>query len=74
VIIFIQLVQTLVYDLINIQSSPVVEFLVQVFIAMLVLPLEARLRGFMQKAAEGKYDLAKILGARRPEPPERGVA
>ncbi len=65
VIMFIQLVQTSVYSLINIQSSPVVEFGVQVMIAMLVLPLEFRLRNFMEKAAEGRYDLSKVLKARR---------
>lgn len=57
VIIFIQLVQTSVYALINLQSSPVVEFLIQVFIAFLVLPLEVRLRNLMQRASEGRYAL-----------------
>jgi hypothetical protein len=61
VIMFIQLVQTAVYALINLQSSPVVEFLIQVFIALLVLPLELRLRLFMENASEGKYDITKLL-------------
>jgi hypothetical protein len=61
VIMFIQFVQTLVYALINVQSSPVIEFLVQVFIALLVLPLELRLRTFMEHAAEGRYDISKLL-------------
>jgi hypothetical protein len=61
VIMFIQLVQTGVYALIDLQSSPVVEFLIQVFIALLVLPLELRLRTFMENASEGKYDITKLL-------------
>lgn len=65
VIIFIQLVQTSVYSLISIQSSPVVEFLIQVFIAMLVLPLETRLRRLMQNASQGKYDLSKLLASKK---------
>jgi hypothetical protein len=61
VIMFIQLVQTAVYSLINLQSSPVVEFLIQVFIALLVLPLEVRLRTFIEHASEGRYDLNRML-------------
>ena len=66
VIMFIQLVQTTAYSLIDLQSSPVVEFLIQVVIALLVLPLESRLRSFMEKASEGKYDMSKLLG-RKPK-------
>jgi hypothetical protein len=66
VIMFIQLVQTTVYALIDLKSSPVVEFLIQVFIALLVLPLEMRLRKFMEEASQGKYDLAKLFG-RKPK-------
>jgi hypothetical protein len=61
VIMFIQLVQTAVYSLINVSSSPVIEFLIQVFIALLVLPLEVRLRTFMEHASEGRYDINKLL-------------
>ncbi|HZY78614.1 MAG TPA: triple tyrosine motif-containing protein [Cyclobacteriaceae bacterium] len=62
VIMFIQLVQTTAYSLIDLKSSPVVEFLIQVTIALLVLPLEMRLRKFMDEASQGKYDLAKLFG------------
>jgi ligand-binding sensor domain-containing protein len=62
VIMFIQLVQTTAYSFIKLESSPVVEFLIQVFIALLVLPLEVRLRKFMEHAAEGKYDVSKLFG------------
>jgi hypothetical protein len=62
VIMFIQLVQTTAYSLINLESSPVIEFLIQVTIALLVLPLEFRLRRFMEDASEGKYELVKLFG------------
>lgn len=61
VIMFIQLVQTTAYSLIDLESSPVVEFLIQVTIALLVLPLEFRLRRFMEEASAGKYDLSKLF-------------
>lgn len=61
VIMFIQLVQTSAYSLINLESSPVIEFLIQVTIALLVLPLEMRLRRFMDEASQGKYDLGKLF-------------
>jgi ligand-binding sensor domain-containing protein len=65
VILFIQLVQTTAYSFIKLESSPVVEFLIQVSIALLVLPLELRLRKFMERASEGKYDLSKLFGDKR---------
>jgi hypothetical protein len=61
VIIFIQLVQTSVYSMINLQSSPVIEFLIQVFIAFLVLPLEVRVRNLMQRASEGNLLKRKVI-------------
>lgn len=67
VIIFIELVQTTVYALVSIQSSPVIEFLIQVFIAMLVLPLEERVRTIMQKAAEGRYSRLRTINTKELE-------
>lgn len=61
VIIFIQMVQTTVYSFINMESTPVMEFLIQVFIALLVLPLEVRLRNLMERASEGKFDITKLI-------------
>ncbi|HMJ69569.1 MAG TPA: triple tyrosine motif-containing protein [Cyclobacteriaceae bacterium] len=65
VILFIQLVQTTAYSFIKMESSPVIEFLIQVSIALLVLPLELRLRKFMEQASEGKYDLSKLFGRKK---------
>jgi len=61
VIMFIQLIQTTAYALINLKGSPVIEFLIQVVIALMVLPLEQRLRKLMEDASQGKYDLGKLF-------------
>ena len=52
VIMLIQLVQTVVESWLTIQSSPVIEFFVQVAIALLVLPVENSLRKFMMRNAD----------------------
>ncbi len=65
VIMIIQLVQSTAYSLIDLQSSPVIEFLIQVTIALLVLPLELRLRRFMEDASQGKYELGKLFARKR---------
>lgn len=64
VIMLIQLIQSAAYSLINIKSSPVMDFFIQVSIALLVLPLESTLRKFMTKAADGKFTLGKLVGGR----------
>lgn len=61
IILFIQLVETSVYSFINLRSSPVIEFFIQVVIALLVLPLEQRLRRFMEMATAGKYQISKLF-------------
>ncbi len=68
IILFIQLVQTSVYSFINLRSSPVIEFFIQVAIALLVLPLEQRLRRFMEMATAGKYQISKLF-----MPPQRNL-
>lgn len=57
VIMLIQFIQTGVNSLIDFKSSPVVEFFIQVLIALIVLPIESNLRMFMQKASEGRYQI-----------------
>jgi len=61
IILLIQLIQTSVYSLINITSTPVVDFFIQVSIALLVLPLEFTLRKIMDMAAEGKFSISKLV-------------
>lgn len=57
VIIFIQFLQTAISTAIEIRSSPVLEFFIQVFIALIVFPVENYFRKFMKAAAEGKFQL-----------------
>lgn len=57
VIIFIQFINTAINSVIEIKSSPVIQFLIQVIVALLVFPIELYFRKFMQAAAEGKYQI-----------------
>lgn len=59
IIMFIQLIQTAVYSFVDLASSPVMDFFIQVCVALLVLPLESVLRKFMLQAAEGRFRLRK---------------
>ncbi len=56
VIMFIQLMQNAAESFIVVQTTPVAGFFIQVFIALLILPVESRMRNFMAKAGEGKYE------------------
>jgi len=53
VIMLIQFIQTVVSSQISFKSTPVIDFFVQVTIALLVLPIEGYLRKFMLRSAEG---------------------
>jgi hypothetical protein len=57
VIIFIQFVSTAITSLIEIKSSPVIQFIIQVIIALIVFPLEMYFRKFMKVAGEGKFQV-----------------
>lgn len=52
IIILIEFVQTLLGSQLTLNSGPVVDFVVQVFVAFLVLPVEGFLRTFMLKSIE----------------------
>jgi hypothetical protein len=54
IIMLIQFVQAVAASTISVKSTPVVDFFVQVCIALLVLPLEEFLRGRILRAAEKK--------------------
>lgn len=60
VIMLIQLMQNTAESLIPLQTTPVLDFFIQVFIALLILPLEYKMRKFMVEASEGKYDIKKM--------------
>lgn len=52
IIILIEFIQTLLGSQLSLNSGPVVDFVVQVFVAFLVLPVEGFLRTFMLKSIE----------------------
>ncbi len=52
IIILIEFIQTLAGSTISFNSGPVVDFIIQVFVAFLVLPVEGFLRTFMLKSIE----------------------
>ena len=54
VIILIEFIQTITGSQLSMNSGPVVDFVVQVFVAFLVLPVEGFLRTFMLKSIEKK--------------------
>jgi Y_Y_Y domain len=57
VIIFIQFVSTAITSLVDIKSSPVIQFIIQVVIALIVFPLEMYFRKFMKVATDGKFQM-----------------
>ncbi len=57
VIMLIQFIQTVVASTISLKSTPVADFFVQVFIALLVLPVEEFLRGRILRADEKGNDM-----------------
>ena len=57
VIIFIQFISTAIDAIIKIKSTPVVQFFVQVSIALLVFPAELYFRKFMDAAGKGKIQI-----------------
>ena len=56
IILLIQFIQTVVASQITIKSSPVIDFFIQVFIALLILPIESYLRKFMLRTSAQKLE------------------
>lgn len=60
VVMLVQFLQTAISSLIGIKTSPVIEFIIQVFVALAIFPVEILARDVMLKYAEGKYRLRRI--------------
>lgn len=60
VIMLIQFIQTVVASQISFTSTPVIDFFIQVFIALLVLPIEGYLRKFMIRSVEGRLETTRL--------------
>lgn len=55
VVMLIQFLQTVLASLIGSKTSPVIDFVIQVFIALIVFPVEIFARDAMMKYSQGKY-------------------
>ncbi len=61
VIMLIQLIQTTINSLISSKSSPVIDFFIQVCIALLVFPIEIVARNTMQKVTKSKNSVQQLF-------------
>jgi ligand-binding sensor domain-containing protein len=61
IIMLIQFIETIVGETFSTRTSPVIDFIIQVIIAMLVLPVEGYLREMMLRSLEKSQALRKLL-------------
>lgn len=66
IVILIQLAETLIGDTLETNTSPVIDFIVQVAIAMLILPVEGFLRERMLRSLEVRDRFSRIILPRVP--------
>lgn len=57
VVMLIQFIQTGIDSILSFKSSPVVEFFIQVTIALIIFPVEGVVKKMIIKASEGKYKI-----------------
>jgi hypothetical protein len=60
IVMLVQFLQTAISGLIGIKTSPVIEFIIQVFVALAIFPVEIFARDAMMKYVEGKYRIRRI--------------
>lgn len=60
IVMLVQFMQTAISSLIGIKTSPVIDFIIQVFVALAIFPVEIFARDAMMKYAEGKYRIRHI--------------
>lgn len=65
VIMLIQFIQTVITSMISVKTSPVMDFFVQVSIALLVFPVEMLARRGMQKITQTKSPIEQLLDVPR---------
>jgi Y_Y_Y domain len=61
VIMLIQFIQTIIISVISFKSSPVIDFFIQVCIALLVFPVEMIARNSMQKVVKKRYSVQRLF-------------
>jgi hypothetical protein len=59
VILLIQFIETGINSMVEFKSSPVVEFMIQLGITLVVFPVESKLRSLMQYVSAGKFKVGK---------------
>jgi len=65
IIMLIQFIETIVGETFETRTSPVIDFIIQVIIAMLVLPVEGYLREMMLRSLEKNHRLKRFLTQRQ---------
>ncbi|MBX2895272.1 MAG: hypothetical protein KF763_07510 [Cyclobacteriaceae bacterium] len=60
IVMLVQFLQTAISSLIGIKTSPVIDFIIQVFVALAIFPVEIFARDAMMKYVEGKYRIRHI--------------
>lgn len=60
IVMLVQFLQTAISALIGIKTSPVIEFIIQVVVALAIFPVEIFARDAMMKYVEGKYRIRRI--------------
>jgi hypothetical protein len=59
VVMLIQFLQTVLASLIGLKTSPVIDFIIQVFIAFVVFPIEILARNAMMKYSQDRYQITR---------------
>jgi hypothetical protein len=72
IIMLIQLIETIIGQTLETNTSPVIDFFVQVVIAMLVLPVEGYLRNLMLRSLEFRSRFYKFISPRSDREGEYG--
>jgi hypothetical protein len=75
IILLIEFIQTAIGSTLTIGGSPVIEFLIQVIVALLVLPVEGYLRNVMLRSLDSSHKFYQYIvpGFKSKEKPERFI-
>jgi hypothetical protein len=75
IILLIEFIQTAIGATLSISGSPVIEFLIQVVVALLVLPVEGYLRNVMLRSLDSSHKFYQYIvpGFKTKEKPERFI-
>jgi hypothetical protein len=61
IILLIQFIQTVIDSVISFKESPVIDFIIQVIVALLILPVEGFLHDLMTKSLDGQSKLYQFI-------------